>query len=759
MPPGGLNIRWPDSRSTRNCGCTAGRCRRRSRSPAPTGSTASSSMQSSRASASSPPANPISTCGRRSTISASAMPRRRRSVCAFIKWRCRGRWSRRGCASLPRGSTKSSSSRRSAALIEPQLKEQLYGWPADRRPRIVGKFDEAGDWILPSNGELAPSQIARVIGRRLAGLGDMPWLAERLARLDARERRPNADVVPFARTPYFCSGCPHNTSTRVPEGSRALAGIGCHYLSQFMDRNTATFTQMGGEGASWIGQAPFTETAHVFANIGDGTYTHSGILAIRAAVAAGVTMTYKVLFNDAVAMTGGQPLDGGLTVPMVARQLAAEGVHPVVVVTDEPDKYPPGTEFPARHGGAPPRRTGCGAARVARDEGRHRDRLRPDLRRREAPPPQARPLPRPAAARLYQRSGLRRLRRLLGDLELPVGGAGRDRVRPQAGDRPVELQQGFLLPEGVLPELCHGAWRQFAQARHRQFGPETRSAAPLPEPLLPALVRALRDTRHRGRRYRRRDDRCASRHGGASGRQGRQRARPARHGAEGRRGHEPCAHRRAARCDPCGAHRRRRRRPAARLRPRRVGEQRGVVAAAHRPQPRHRQQPRDDHRRLHPPPGPGLSRRPAGPGCRDRRRRRQCRVRRGDAPRDRAPRRFDRHQPVHARLCLSARARAGFGGGDRARDRAQRRRGRCQSRRLSLGQAGCGRPGAGRGARRPARCAAGEPSPIRDARRGHRAPRRVSDPLPERRLRPALCRPYPRAARDRRRRGVAATLR
>ncbi len=233
------------------------------------------------------------------------------------------------------------------AIIETQLKEQLYNWPADRRPRIVGKFDESGQWILPSNGELSATQIARIIASRLARLGGPPWLAERLATLDARERVPNSTVVPFQRTPYFCSGCPHNTSTRVPEGSRALAGIGCHYLSQFMDRNTATFTQMGGEGASWIGQAPFTETTHVFANIGDGTYTHSGILAIRSAVAAGVNMTYKVLFNDAVAMTGGQPLDGNLTVPVVARQLAAEGVAPIVVVTDEPDKYPPGTEFPA----------------------------------------------------------------------------------------------------------------------------------------------------------------------------------------------------------------------------------------------------------------------------------------------------------------------------------------------------------------------------------------------------------------------------
>ena len=237
------------------------------------------------------------------------------------------------------------------AVIETQLKEQLYNWPADRRPRVIGKFDESGEWILPSNGELAPGQIARIIARRLAALGGVPWLAERLARLEARERpgggaEGGGEVVPFVRTPYFCSGCPHNTSTRVPDGSRALAGIGCHYLSQFMDRSTATFTQMGGEGAAWIGQAPFTETRHVFANIGDGTYTHSGILAVRSAVAAGVNLTYKVLFNDAVAMTGGQPLDGGLTVPRVVAQLAAEGVRPIVVVTDEPDKYPLGVEFP-----------------------------------------------------------------------------------------------------------------------------------------------------------------------------------------------------------------------------------------------------------------------------------------------------------------------------------------------------------------------------------------------------------------------------
>ena len=231
------------------------------------------------------------------------------------------------------------------AVIENQLKEQLYNWREDVRPRVIGKFDEHRSWILPSNGELTPAQIARVIAERIARLHSSPRIAERLAFLEAKERQLGANVVPFYRTPYFCSGCPHNTSTKVPEGSRALAGIGCHYLAQFMDRSTATFTQMGGEGAPWIGQAPFTETPHVFANLGDGTYTHSGVLAIRAAVAAKVNMTYKLLFNDAVAMTGGQPIDGGLTVPALTRQLAAEGVRRIVVVTDEPEKYVPATDF------------------------------------------------------------------------------------------------------------------------------------------------------------------------------------------------------------------------------------------------------------------------------------------------------------------------------------------------------------------------------------------------------------------------------
>ena len=233
------------------------------------------------------------------------------------------------------------------ALIENQIKEQLYHWEAGRRPRVVGKFDEAGDWVLPSIDELTPARIARVIARRIARIHASPAIDERLAFLERKEATLADWQAPIDRLPYFCSGCPHNTSTRVPEGSRAMAGIGCHYMAMWMDRDTETFTQMGAEGATWIGQAPFTETPHVFQNLGDGTYFHSGLLAIRAAVAANVNITYKLLFNDAVAMTGGQPMDGPLTVPQITHQLYGEGLRRIAVVADEPGKYPAGARFAA----------------------------------------------------------------------------------------------------------------------------------------------------------------------------------------------------------------------------------------------------------------------------------------------------------------------------------------------------------------------------------------------------------------------------
>src|SRR5688500_3212042 len=232
-------------------------------------------------------------------------------------------------------------------LIEYQLKEQLYNWRDSERPRVVGKYDEHGEWevarsewLLPAAGELTPAMVARVIARRIARFHTSPIIEARLKFIESKEAelaRPRAKV---ARIPYFCSGCPHNTSTRVPEGSKALAGIGCHYMAIWIRPDeTMTFTQMGGEGVPWVGVAPFTEMKHVFANLGDGTYFHSGLLAIRQAVASGVNITYKILFNDAVAMTGGQPVDGQLTVPQVTQQVLAEGAKRVVVVTDEPEKY------------------------------------------------------------------------------------------------------------------------------------------------------------------------------------------------------------------------------------------------------------------------------------------------------------------------------------------------------------------------------------------------------------------------------------
>ena len=230
-------------------------------------------------------------------------------------------------------------------LIEEQAKSILYDQP--NRPAIIGKADEFGAPLFPAHGDLNPNQIAVAIASRLLANTDDQALAQRLDAIQARigKTMPSPAMI---RTPYFCAGCPHNSSTRLPEGSKALAGIGCHYLVQLMDDNTRRFTQMGGEGASWIGEAPFSTRGHIFQNIGDGTYYHSGSLAIRAAVAAKVNVTFKILFNDAVAMTGGQKMEtGNLTVPEIAADVAAEGVSEIHIVTDEPYKYPLAAGFPS----------------------------------------------------------------------------------------------------------------------------------------------------------------------------------------------------------------------------------------------------------------------------------------------------------------------------------------------------------------------------------------------------------------------------
>jgi indolepyruvate ferredoxin oxidoreductase len=239
-------------------------------------------------------------------------------------------------------------------ILEYAIKEELYNWPDTQRPRVFGKFDEKdgaggewsvpmGNWLLPAHYELSPAIIAKAIATRLDKF-DLPSdvrarIATRIAVIEAKEKALARPRVEIERKPWFCSGCPHNTSTNVPEGSRAMAGIGCHYMTVWMDRSTSTFSQMGGEGVAWVGQAPFTNDKHVFANLGDGTYFHSGLLAIRAAIASKANITYKILYNDAVAMTGGQPVDGVLSVPQITHQLAAEGAKKIVIVTDEPDKY------------------------------------------------------------------------------------------------------------------------------------------------------------------------------------------------------------------------------------------------------------------------------------------------------------------------------------------------------------------------------------------------------------------------------------
>ncbi len=246
-------------------------------------------------------------------------------------------------------------------IIEYQLKEELYNWRPDVRPNIYGKFNEVdgdfsgGEWSMPNptantllraNADLSPALIAKAIAQRVKKMGlDAAMMARidgQLAILEAKERSLQVLEVKADRQPWFCSGCPHNTSTKVPEGSRAMAGIGCHFMALWMDRSTSGFTQMGGEGVPWVGQQPFTTDQHIFANLGDGTYFHSGSLAVRQSIAAGVNITYKILYNDAVAMTGGQQVGErpeGHSVVQIAQSMRAEGVAKIVVVTDEPEKY------------------------------------------------------------------------------------------------------------------------------------------------------------------------------------------------------------------------------------------------------------------------------------------------------------------------------------------------------------------------------------------------------------------------------------
>ncbi|RVU49738.1 indolepyruvate ferredoxin oxidoreductase family protein [Rubrivivax rivuli] len=396
-------------------------------------------------------------------------------------------------------------------VIEYQLKEELYNWRPDVRPNVLGKFDEpegdsdggewsrpnpSDNWLLRAKGDLTPAIIAKAIAKRLKKMGVPADIAarmdERLATIAARETQLAAMKADTGeRAPWFCSGCPHNTSTRVPEGSRALAGIGCHYMATWMDRSTETFSQMGGEGVTWTGQAPFSTDAHVFANLGDGTYFHSGILAIRQSIASGVNITYKVLYNDAVAMTGGQQVGEraeGHTVLQIQKSLLSEGVKKLVIVTDEPGKYD-------------------GVALEAGVTVHHRDRL-DDIQRefREIPG---------TTAIIYDQTCAteKRRRRKRGKLadpekrvvinELVCEGCGDCSVQSNClSVEPVETEFGrkrrinqnscnkdFSCVKGFCPSFVTVEGGQLKKSKKEKKG-DLSALPPLPEPVLPAAEMA-----------------------------------------------------------------------------------------------------------------------------------------------------------------------------------------------------------------------------------------------------------------------------
>ena len=368
------------------------------------------------------------------------------------------------------------------SLIEVQVRENLYG--TAMQPLVVGKKDERGDWLFPAKGALDPNDIAIALGERMlqdrSGPSDEISRARRAGSGSTRRCSPTPRTS-ASRTPFFCSGCPHNTSTKVPEGSIAGAGIGCHFMALWMDRSTVGFTAMGGEGAQWIGQAPFSKREHFFQNLGDGTYNHSGMLAMRFALAAGVNITYKILFNDAVAMTGGQPHRG-----------QPHRRH---------DRAPGARRRRRAHRGRHGRARQVSADRVAVPGRRRRSIIATISTRSSASCARSR------ASRccIYDQTcaAEKRRRRKRGTYpdpdkrviinELVCEGCGDCGVQSNCvsiqpvetefgrkrTDRPVELQQGFFLPQRLLPVLRDRAWRQDPQGRrHRRRGRPARTACP-----------------------------------------------------------------------------------------------------------------------------------------------------------------------------------------------------------------------------------------------------------------------------------------
>ncbi len=353
---------------------------------------------------------------------------------------------------------------------------------ADQRPAVLGKTGLDDAPLLPAVMELSPELLARALARVLPAFG---IAAARPTMAEAPERPDGL----LGRAPTFCAGCPHNTSTRLPDGSFAMAGIGCHVMAMQNTPGTGLFSVMGGEGVAWTGLAPFTSMPHVFANMGDGTYQHSGLLAIRQSVAAKTRITYKILYNDAVAMTGGQPTEGGPTVIDIARQICGRERRPHLPRRRRPGAPARGQRAAARRDPPRPRDAAAGAGGVRGVRGRVRHHLRPGLRHREAPPPQARQDGRGRREGQHQPARVRELRRLHRAVPLHRHRADRHRVRPQAPHLAHQLQHGPVLPEGVLPLLRHlGHRRAEARRRGRWQAREAELAAGLPDPVLPDLA-------------------------------------------------------------------------------------------------------------------------------------------------------------------------------------------------------------------------------------------------------------------------------